>query len=174
LPGTWDGFELAVRAILLETEGDPVNKTLARLVAAYGQRLAAPPPGGPEWLFPSPSALRRLDSATSSCDVSPDAAERIRQLSDAVLTGAIHFDPKSTFAQLAEQLVTFARLSDCRAAWVAARTLSEPDAPLVDTNPVAGSMTSEQTSLSWRPWRTYVALIQQAVDMTTSARAASA
>ena len=25
LPGTWDGFELAVRAILLETEGDPAN-----------------------------------------------------------------------------------------------------------------------------------------------------
>jgi L-amino acid N-acyltransferase YncA len=92
------------------------------------------------------------------------------------VTGAIHFDPTSTFAQLAEQLVTLARLSDARAAWVAARTLSEPDAPLVDSNEVAGSMTSKQTSLSWRPWRTYVALIQQAVviDMTTSARAASA
>src|SRR5205814_3109402 len=75
LPGTWDGFELAVRAILLETEGDPVNKTLARLVPASGQRLAAPPPGGPEWLFPSPSALHRLDPASSSCEVSPDAAE---------------------------------------------------------------------------------------------------
>jgi AraC family transcriptional regulator of adaptative response / DNA-3-methyladenine glycosylase II len=175
LPGTWDGFELAVRAILSEIEADHVNETLAAFVRTYGQRLAAPLPDGPDWLFPSPSALRHLDPASGSSEVSPDAAVRIRRLSDAVLTGAIQFDPTSTYAQLVERIVTFTGISESRAAWVAMRTLGEPDAPLRNGCAFAGSKASEMTSLSLRPWRSYVAIIQQTVnEMSTSARAASA
>jgi AraC family transcriptional regulator, regulatory protein of adaptative response / DNA-3-methyladenine glycosylase II len=175
LPGTWDGFELAVRAILSEIDADRVNESLAALIRTYGQRLAAPPPGGPDWLFPSPSALRHLDPASRSSEMSPDAAVRIRSLSDAVLTGAMQFDPTSTFAKLVERLVMFARLSESRAAWIAMRTLGEPDAALRNSCVLAGSKASEMASLSWRSWRSYVAIIQQTVaDMPTSARAASA
>jgi AraC family transcriptional regulator of adaptative response / DNA-3-methyladenine glycosylase II len=173
LPGTWDGFELAVRAVLSEIDAEDADDTLAALVAAYGQRLAGPPPGGPERLFPSPSVLRDLDAASSLREVSPDAAERIRHLSEAVLTGAIRFDPTSTFAQLVENLVTFTKLSESRAAWVAMRTLGEPDAPLLNGNacPSRDTTGSDRTSLWWRPWRSYAAIIQHTViDMRISAK----
>jgi hypothetical protein len=104
-----------------------------------------------------------------------DAADRIRRLSDAVLTGAIRFDPTSAFAQLVERLVTFARLIYGMAAWAAIRSLGEPDTPLVDGNEFSGSEVSDRSALSWRPWRSYVALIHRTVpDVVTSVRVVSA
>src|SRR5205807_90760 len=158
LPGTWDGFELAVRAILSDTELQQanVNQPLAALVSACGQRLVARRSGEPDYLFPSPSALRKLAPASTRYHVSPDAAQRIRRLSDAVLAGAIRFDPTSTFPQLVHRLVEIAGLGEHRAAWVAMRTLGEPDAPVVEGSPFALSRTPNETSVSWRPWRSYV------------------
>src|SRR6266508_2707499 len=148
LPGTWDGFEVAIRAIVSELQTESASEILAALTRAYGRRVPAPPSSGPDWLFPSPTALRSLDSG----DLSSGAVERIRALAGAVLNGAIRFDPTSTYAQLVERLVWVGGLSASRAAWVAMRTLGEPDAPLLDGN----------ASAVWRPWRSYVALVQLA------------
>jgi AraC family transcriptional regulator of adaptative response / DNA-3-methyladenine glycosylase II len=170
LPGTWDGFELAIRAILSESNKQYEHEFLAALVSAYGPLLVAPPPGGPERLFPSPSALSQLGTGATQCVVSPHAIQRIRQLSDAVLAGAIRFDATSTFAKLVEDLVTYAGLPESRAAWVAMRTLLEPDARLGDTAAFVGAKMSDVLSPSLRPWRSYVALAQRSVaEMTTAA-----
>ena len=61
VPGAWDGFELAIRAVL----GQQITVSAAirlagRLVAAYGQP-AVDPDGGLTHVFPTPEALAQAD-----------------------------------------------------------------------------------------------------------------
>ncbi len=76
VPGAWDGFELAIRAVL----GQQITVTAAvrlagRLVAVHGERLAAPV-GQLTHVFPRPEALAAAD-ATSDLD---DAIRRLRSI----------------------------------------------------------------------------------------------
>jgi AraC family transcriptional regulator of adaptative response / DNA-3-methyladenine glycosylase II len=61
VPGTWDGFELAIRAVLGQqiTVSAAVRLT-GRLVAAHGERLAEPD-GHLTHVFPRPEALAAAD-----------------------------------------------------------------------------------------------------------------
>src|SRR5262249_40823415 len=61
VPGAWDGFELAIRAVLGQQITVSAAKGLAaRLVAAHGQQLAEPD-GGLTHVFPRPQALASAD-----------------------------------------------------------------------------------------------------------------
>ena len=64
VPGAWDGFELAIRAVL----GQQITVSAAirlagRLVAAYGQPLSEPDRDLTH-VFPTPAALARADLAS--------------------------------------------------------------------------------------------------------------
>ena len=66
VPGAWDGFELAVRAILGQQIAVATATRLAgKLVAAYGTPLAPELVGpGLSHAFPRPERLARADLAT--------------------------------------------------------------------------------------------------------------
>jgi AraC family transcriptional regulator, regulatory protein of adaptative response / DNA-3-methyladenine glycosylase II len=57
VPGAWDGFELAIRAVL---EPEMTVQAASRLVAAHGERLMEPD-GDLTLLFPRPEALAAAD-----------------------------------------------------------------------------------------------------------------
>jgi 3-methyladenine DNA glycosylase/8-oxoguanine DNA glycosylase len=58
VPGAWDGFELAVRAVLGQQISVAAATTLSgRLAQAFGESMPDAPPDGPDRLFPSPSRL---------------------------------------------------------------------------------------------------------------------
>src|SRR5580698_9118991 len=62
VPGAWDGFELAIRAVLGQQISVAAAIRLAgRLVAAYGEPLAEP--GDLTHVFPTPEALAGADLA---------------------------------------------------------------------------------------------------------------
>ena len=66
VPGAWDGFELAVRAIFGQQITVPAaTRLLGRLVDAHGTRLpaAAKDGEGLSHLFPSPARLASADLA---------------------------------------------------------------------------------------------------------------
>ena len=62
VPGAWDAFELAVRAILGQQVSVAAASTLAgRLAATFGEQLSRPTSGGLRVLFPEPKALAHAD-----------------------------------------------------------------------------------------------------------------
>ncbi|KZC31004.1 UNVERIFIED_ORG: DNA methylase, partial [Rhodanobacter sp. FW104-R5] len=62
LPGGWDGFEIAVRAILGQQISVAAARTLAtRVVQRWGEPLPAAPLPGLERLFPTPADLAQAD-----------------------------------------------------------------------------------------------------------------
>ncbi|MGH7750777.1 MAG: AlkA N-terminal domain-containing protein, partial [Candidatus Dormibacteria bacterium] len=62
VPGCWDGFEIAVRAVLGQQVSVAAARTLAaRLVDRHGTRFDAPPAAGLHALFPTSAALADAD-----------------------------------------------------------------------------------------------------------------
>jgi AraC family transcriptional regulator of adaptative response / DNA-3-methyladenine glycosylase II len=87
VPGAWDPFELAVRAVLGQQVTVAAARRLAgKLAAAHGEPLGAPAAGGPTLVFPAPQQLaaaelsrlglpRARSAALRALAVRPSAAD---------------------------------------------------------------------------------------------------
>ena len=161
VPGCWNGFEFATRAILRQRIGiERANAHVGRMVRAFGQPFC--PANGLTHLFPTPEVLANAD--LESIGLPRSQADAIRALARAVRNGLISFekvvDSNAFFTQLSE----LPGIAECTAQWVAMRALREPDAfPSADSNlarmlALGSSSDFEQRSLAWRPWRAYAAI----------------
>jgi 3-methyladenine DNA glycosylase/8-oxoguanine DNA glycosylase len=161
VPGAWDGFELAVRAILGQQVSVKGATTLAgRLVRAFGE----PVDGGDglTHLFPTPDTLAAADY--SSIGLPAARAEAIRQLASAVARGELNFSGAVEPAHFIERFKKLPGIGEWTAQYVAMRALGDPDAfPAADlgllratglTNPKQLEVRAER----WRPWRAYAAM----------------
>ncbi|MEB2346724.1 MAG: DNA-3-methyladenine glycosylase 2 family protein [Deltaproteobacteria bacterium] len=166
VPGAWDPFELAVRAILGQQVTVAAATALAgRLAAVYGEPLApgAPAPG---LVFPPPARL-------AAADLAPLGMPRARAAAIAGLAAAAAADA-GLFAEAPSLEAAVARLRRLRgvgewtAQYIAMRALRAPDAfPPGDTGLLralatrAGRPTPAQLlarAERWRPFRAYAAL----------------
>ncbi len=170
LPGAWDGFELAIRAIL----GQQITVTAARrlagkLVAAYGEPLTegvSGPVPGLSAVFPHPEVL-------ASADLTHLGMPRARAGSISALAAAAAANPE-LFARDQDLATAIARLKalpgigEWTAQYIAMRALREPDAfPAADIGLLramtgVGGVRPTPAALlaraeAWRPWRAYAA-----------------
>jgi AraC family transcriptional regulator, regulatory protein of adaptative response / DNA-3-methyladenine glycosylase II len=161
VPGCWDGFELAIRAILGQQISVAAATTLAgRLVRAYGQRIS--PANGLSHLFPSPETLAR---ANLEICLLPARANTIRSLARAVCDGRIRFEAAIETDELLARLRELPGIGEWTAQYIAMRALREPDAfpcgdlQLLRAVGVGSPRELELRSESWRPWRSYAAML---------------
>ena len=167
VPGAWDGFELAVRAILGQQVSVAGARTLAgRLTARYGQAVAVPTVGreaGIERLFPTPAALAEAEIAAIGM---PGARARaISSLARAFLDDPDLLRPYDGLDASVERLCKLPGIGPWTAHYIAMRALNEPDAfpagdlGLLRTLAVDGVRPSaaeaEAMAEAWRPWRAY-------------------
>jgi AraC family transcriptional regulator of adaptative response / DNA-3-methyladenine glycosylase II len=172
-PGAWDGFELAVRAILGQQISVRAATTIAgRIASKFGSPIANGP--GPardardnfdnlDRLFPTPVQL--MSAAVERAGVMPARAETIRCLARKVAAGTITLssclDGRTTVAALR----TVPGIGDWTAEYIAMRAFGEPDAfPSGDLvlRRAAGGCTArelERKSDAWRPWRAYAVML---------------
>jgi AraC family transcriptional regulator of adaptative response / DNA-3-methyladenine glycosylase II len=161
VPGCWDGFELAIRAILGQQVTVKGATTLAgRLVRAFGRKLAAP--NGLTHLFPTSVVLARAD--LSAVGLTASRAATIRALARAVADGELKFEGVIDTGAFRAKLCEIPGIGKWTAQYVAMRALREPDAfPAGDLGLVRGLGAAserelEQRSEAWRPWRAYAAM----------------
>ena len=169
VPGAWDGFELAVRAVL----GQQITVTAAvglagKLVARYGQLLAGTrlSTDGLTHVFPRPERLASANLATLGMP-------RMRAAALTSLAAAVVADPqvlgagRSLTASVA-QLRALPGIGEWTAQYISMRELREPDAfPAGDVGllralaDVEGKRPTSRELLAraerWRPWRAYAA-----------------
>jgi AraC family transcriptional regulator of adaptative response / DNA-3-methyladenine glycosylase II len=168
VPGAWDGFELAVRAILGQQVSVRGATTLAgRLVERFGEPAGAMAHGAVDLLFPAPERLARARLETIGL---PGArAGAIRALAGAVSRGALVLDGSAAPERTRAALLALPGVGAWTAEYVAMRALREPDAfPAGDLGlrralaDASGGLPSaralEERSRAWRPWRAYAAL----------------
>jgi AraC family transcriptional regulator of adaptative response / DNA-3-methyladenine glycosylase II len=164
IPGAWDPFECAVRAVLGQQVSVAAGRTLAtRLVARLGRPIA----GGGDGLthlFPSPAQLAaaRLDGL----GLPGTRLDALRALGRAVAEGRVDF--AAPVEEVTAALTALPGIGAWTAQYVALRALGEPDvlpaADLVLRRAVAaGGAPLDARALvaraeAWRPWRGYAAL----------------
>ncbi|ROL73024.1 3-methyladenine DNA glycosylase 2 [Pseudomonas protegens] len=169
VPGTWDGFELAIRAVLgqqITVQG--AIRLAGKLVAVHGRPLASPDPRWPglTHVFASPQVLAAADLGCLGMPRS--RAHTLSAVARALLDDPQLFEPKASLQQGVERLRQLPGIGDWTAHYIALRQMREGDAfPAADVglfNAVAhleGRRSNARQLLAraeaWRPWRGYAA-----------------
>jgi AraC family transcriptional regulator of adaptative response / DNA-3-methyladenine glycosylase II len=169
VPGAWDGFELAVRAVLGQQITVAGAKGLAgKLVAAYGAplRMAPAQAAGLTHLFPDPERLAGADLATLG--MPRQRALTLSAVAAAVVADPDIFGPRRSLEEAIAQLRNLPGIGEWTAQYIALRQMREPDAfPASDVGLMRamtggdGRRPGAEALLAmaerWRPWRAYAA-----------------
>jgi len=161
VPGCWDGFELAVRAILGQQVTVKGATTMAgRIASRFGKPFNGP--SGLSRIFPAPDVLAKLPLA--DIGLTGARVETIRALARSVCSGRIGFGASTSSEALLNQLCEIPGVGKWTAQYIAMRALGEPDAfPSTDLGllraiGLVSSRDLEVRAESWRPWRAYAAM----------------
>jgi len=163
IPGVWDPFECAVRAVVGQQVSVAAGCTIvARLVARLGRPVSCGVDGLTH-LFPSPDALASQDLDGLGLPRARLAA--LRALAHAVAGG---LDLTGPAEEVVDALAALPGIGAWTAQYVALRALGEPDvfpaADLVLRRVAAGgeepltARALEARAEAWRPWRSYATL----------------
>ncbi len=157
IPGAYDGFELAVRAVLGQQVSVPAARTFAaRLAARYGSLLDTPdhdglPPGrtGPRGhdrgLGPQgdaraagghpvpparlfPGPAQLADADLSGLGLTTSRQATLRTLAGAMATGRLDLDPGTDPAQAAARLGELPGIGPWTVSYILMRAVRDPDA----------------------------------------------
>ncbi|HVO13934.1 MAG TPA: AlkA N-terminal domain-containing protein [Alphaproteobacteria bacterium] len=181
VPGAWDGFELAVRAVLGQQITVVAATGLAgRLVRTFGEKLpeALGAPAGLTHVFPTPARLAGADIASLGMPRARAAA--LAALAAAAAADANLFGPRASLEDAIARLRALAGIGEWTAQYIAMRELREPDAfPAADIGllramadpdgrrPAPAALLARAEA--WRPWRAYAALHLWAADAPKAA-----
>lgn len=165
VPGAFDGFELAVRAILGQQISVRAATTLAaRIAARFGDEIETPFPPL-IYLFPAAERIAAaLPEEIVAMGIIGARARSIQALAQAVATGKIILDGTVDVPDTLARLTTLPGIGEWTAHYIAMRALGWPDAfphadlgiakAMGETNPKRVLKLAE----GWRPWRAYAAM----------------
>jgi len=180
IPGYFDPFEAAVRAVLGQqiTVGAAVG-LLDRLVRLCGTSLGNAATDFIEVLFPTPRQLYEAD--LSSLGMPGTRKRALKAVAGAWLDGSIGSHTYRGSADLLRALESIDGIGTWTAEYTSLRGFGEPDAlpasdvglraavgRLLGRQEKAATREVEQCAEEWRPWRGYAAqLLWQSLDGTT-------
>jgi AraC family transcriptional regulator of adaptative response / DNA-3-methyladenine glycosylase II len=178
-PGGWDGFELAVRAVL----GQQITVTAARrlaaqLVALYGKAVPAAYAAHPglSRVFPTAAQLAKADSIGLGMPASRLAT--LKAVAEESVADPNLFRPLGSIDEAVERLKHIRGVGEWTAQYIALRAIREMDAfPASDIGLLRGAAAIDEAAAksaallldraeSWRPWRAYAAQHLWAVNAT--------
>jgi AraC family transcriptional regulator, regulatory protein of adaptative response / DNA-3-methyladenine glycosylase II len=176
VPGVWNPFECAVRAVV----GERVTVATARArITRLVQRIGTPITTGVEGLthlFPSP--LEILERAKDDLTLPGSRLATLRLLARAVHEGRVDFTAQSD--EVVRALTAVPGIGASVAQYVALRAFGEPDAfpardPVLcralagdDGRSASGDL--DERAQAWRPWRGYAVIHLWEADATKNAR----
>jgi AraC family transcriptional regulator of adaptative response / DNA-3-methyladenine glycosylase II len=164
IPGAWDAFECAVRAVLGQQVTVAAARTFAaRLVQRAGEQIDEPGECLTH-LFPSPAALVEADLV--GIGITGARIRALRALARAVEDRKVDF--AAPMEEVTAALASLPGLGAWTAQYVALRALAEPDAfpaadlvlrriASADGKPLS-TRALEARAEHWRPWRSYAVL----------------
>jgi AraC family transcriptional regulator of adaptative response / DNA-3-methyladenine glycosylase II len=163
VPGSVDGAELAVRAILGQQISVPAARTAAgRLVAEHGEALSRPR-GAVTALFPAPDVLGALEPALLPMPRARAAA--LVGLCRALAGGDLRLDAGGDREESRRRLMALPGIGPWTAGYVAMRALGDPDVFLAEDLGVrhalrrlggpADTRGARALAAAWAPWRSY-------------------
>jgi AraC family transcriptional regulator of adaptative response / DNA-3-methyladenine glycosylase II len=165
VPGAFDGFELAVRAILGQQVSVKTATTLAgRFAEAFGDSIDTPSPALTR-VSPSPERVARVSiEDIAKLGIVRTRARGIIALAEACVAGNLRLDAGNAPDHTIDKLMSIPGIGPWTAHYIAMRALRWPDAfpkedAVIRNN--LGGMTAkkaEMISHTWQPWRSYAVM----------------
>jgi AraC family transcriptional regulator of adaptative response / DNA-3-methyladenine glycosylase II len=147
LPGAFDGFEIAVRAIVGQQVSVAGARTvLGRLVERYGG-------------FPDPTGLAEADPASFPFPRARGAA--LVEVARLVASGELRLDPDADTGDARERLLAVPGIGPWTAGYISMRALGDRDVFLpgdVGVRQALARLGAEADPARWRPWRSYAVI----------------
>ena len=166
VPGAWNRFETAVRAVLGQQISVAGARTLAgRLAAALGDELPDPlRKAGLERTFPTPEQVADFDLRTIGLTAA--RARALRGMAAEIATGTLRLDAEP--AEVRERLLAIKGFGPWTVEYIAMRALGDADAfpagdlglrKAVDRDEPPPAAEMESMAENWRPVRAYAAIL---------------
>jgi AraC family transcriptional regulator of adaptative response / DNA-3-methyladenine glycosylase II len=165
VPGAFDGFEMAVRAILGQQVTVAAARTIAgRFAARFGDSIETPF-ASLTTLFPTPMRVAALTPGRIARLGMPGArAATVVALARAVENGHVVLTPNADIEATLDALRALPGVGEWTAQYIAMRALSWPDAfPHTDLGVMkalgeTGARRVLAAGEAWRPWRAYAVM----------------
>ena len=165
VPGAFDSFEMAVRAILGQQISVKAATTLAaRLTNRFGDSIVTPFPGLTH-LAPQAEVISKIPiNQLAAIGITQARAKSILALAQAVSSGTISFEPAISIDRALAGFKELPGIGNWTAQYFAMRALGWPDAfPENDLGVLKAlrvKSPTQATSLAevWRPWRAYAVM----------------
>lgn len=159
VPGSVDGFEAAVRAVVGQQISVGGARTVAgHLVREYGEVVAEE--GPLTHVFPTPERLAAADP--ESLPMPRSRGNALVRLATAVATGDVALDRSADRVSVREALLSLKGIGPWTADYIAMRALGDPDVFLpTDLGArqglagLGGTGDPVHDTEPWRPWRSY-------------------
>jgi AraC family transcriptional regulator of adaptative response / DNA-3-methyladenine glycosylase II len=168
VPGCFDGFEMAVRAVLGQQVTVRAAHTLAgRLVAGLGDPVHAERPGLPGLTHFFPSAARVAGASADDLGRLGIVRQRVaalQALARAAADGQLDLGPAADVAASIDRLKALPGIGPWTAQYIALRALAWPDAwpsgdvALIKALDARDARHADALAEAWRPWRGYATL----------------
>ncbi|MEV6982612.1 AlkA N-terminal domain-containing protein [Sphaerisporangium sp. NPDC051017] len=182
VPGAFDGFELAVRAVVGQQVSVAGARTLLGRIASRAGAPAEPAPpdapvpagrdgrgatgapevdgGRPYLLFPTAGQLAGAD--LTGLGMTGRRVETLKILAERTAKGEIHLDGGADPAETAARLMEIPGIGPWTTGYIVMRALRDPDAwpsgDLALRKAMKALDITEHDVERWRPWRAYAAL----------------
>jgi AraC family transcriptional regulator, regulatory protein of adaptative response / DNA-3-methyladenine glycosylase II len=166
VPGTFDGFELAVRAVVGQQISVRAARTvLGRIAKAFGETLTVDEGDTLSRLFPSAARIAALSPADLvALGLTNARARTVIAVAAELAAGRLRLEPESDVATSVDALTALPGIGAWTANYIAMRALRWPDAFLASDLVVLRALDetrparAERVSESWRPWRAYAVM----------------
>jgi AraC family transcriptional regulator of adaptative response / DNA-3-methyladenine glycosylase II len=165
VPGAFDGFEIAVRAVLGQQITVSAARTLAgRFAAAFGTAVETPF-DELRFAFPTADEIARLQLGDiAELGIPAARARTILEIAKTVAQKALCLSPGVDAQETIQTLKAISGIGEWTAQYIAMRALAWPDAfPHTDLAlmKALGEKNAKKvltTGESWRPWRAYAVM----------------
>ena len=166
VPGSCDGFELAVRAVVGQQVSVAAARTLlGRLVRAFGAPVAYPDAEGLTHTFPRAAALAaQAIEDLRAVGLTAARARTLQKLAEAVVAGTLSLEAGGDVERTRTALEAIPGIGPWTSGYIAMRALGWPDAfpdnDLVVMRAMGETRAARAIARSeaWRPWRAYAVM----------------
>ncbi|TXH66712.1 MAG: DNA-3-methyladenine glycosylase 2 family protein [Thiothrix sp.] len=165
VPGAWDGFEIAVRAVMGQVVTVKAALTLVGRIAELAACKVETPYPELYQRFPlAQDFLKLSDETFRAHNIQARKVEILRTIANLIVQGELVLDTSADYPSTYQQLLKLKGIGPWTASYIAMRCLRWPDAFLGDDYwikkllNVSTAKQAETIAQQWKPWRSYAVM----------------